>query len=507
MNDDLISWLGSLDTYAAVAYARAQVNTPKALDYIDEDENEDGDANPTTHRLMTVVDNVAIINVKGSMVSGRAGWMAYFGLCGYDDVREALTAAVYNAQVGSILFDVDTNGGDVKGVHELAQFVEKVGKVKPTYTYASGNMCSAGVWAFSGTKRLFASATSELGSIGILMIHKEVTKALAQEGVKVTVIRAGKHKAAGNPYEVLSEEAKNQMERRAQALYDVFLPLVAENRGVNVQVADNKFGQGVVFVGQEAVAAGLFDEIGTLEDAYAVASKAAKSRMQPRIPNQNGMGTTNMRSSSMAAGAQAGAVRHNSPSLENKSMKKPLTPEMLAALAAAGMSEEQIAAAAAAGDVEAGDNAGATKPQDTPAEPTKTEPVAESKTKVVDSSAMATLTGLLKDSQTEAAQLRVELAAAKSKAEASAQSAAGFIAIARQSVTAMGVMFGMSADSFAAMTENELLAQHGVLSEKVKAKYKAGGVTVPAVAADDKQAEKPAQLPVAFQLGLPTSSK
>jgi ClpP class serine protease len=90
------------------------------------------------------------------------------------------------------------------------------------------------------------------------------TAALEAEGVKVSVIKAGKFKAEGNPYEPLAAEARDHLQELVDSTYSAFVKGVARNRGVSVGEVREKYGQGRVLPAAQALAAGMVDRVASL---------------------------------------------------------------------------------------------------------------------------------------------------------------------------------------------------------------------------------------------------
>lgn len=450
-------WLGTESSVAPVILADQKVQANHANQLLasscDPMEREE-----LRNQLVQVVDGVAIINIRGSLVSGSAGWGLFYGIVGYDDLRAAEAWAVSNPAVVAIVRNVDSGGGAVMGVSDQAQFMSRVSKVKPTVTYAAGMMCSAALWTGVQSEYVIASDVSIVGSLGVLSIHAERSKMLEEMGVKVTVIRAGEKKALANAYEPLTDEAKKDLEVQAAELYDVFLPSVATARGVSTTVAEAKFGKGVTFVGKAAVAAGLVDKIGTLEDAVAKAQSLAKAKAK------TGPRATNSSRVQAATGDSVALSADNAANTESTHMPKPFTAEQLAAMAA-GVDMPDADDASATNTAPAADAAPAGNA------PVAAEPPAAS---TVD--AMNVLQGMLADAQGKVGVLTAQLEAAKASADANKTTFEAAMTIARKSVQTMGLHFGVNKDSVAAMSDTEVLAEHTRLSGLFTDKFKTGGV-------------------------------
>jgi signal peptide peptidase SppA len=454
-------WLGTQTSYDAVV--EAKVNT--LAKYGDEKEDH-------SPMLLTKQDGVGIIDITGSLVDGKAGFMSFFGVTGYVDIREALIAAVADQEVSSILLNVNSGGGAVSGVHETAQLIQRVDKVKPVVAYTGGVEASAALWLGSSARYAFTGETAVTGSLGVITVHAERSKQLAQDGVKVTIVRAGSEKALANPYEPLSDKAKEGLQNRADAIYDVFLSHVAASRNLSNTAADTKFGQGKEFVGKQAVEAGLFDKVGTLEDAFTKAkSYAVKSaKTQASRSNQpvfrtgaeiSAPTTAKIGEVSVQDAAAVDGLSDNLANLEGTQMSKPFTQEQLVALAAGVTLEAAIEAPA--GEAPAADQA--------PTETTEQSPAADAQS--------TDLVAYLKEQNATATadlvKTTAELELAKTTLAAATASITALSEIVKASAKTMAVGLGekTQADTLDAAT---LVAEHARLATAFKSKFKVGAV-------------------------------
>ena len=480
-------WLGSQTSYEAVLEAREN-----ALAKLGSSDNM-----PAMPMLLSVQGNVGIIDIQGSLVNGNAGYLSYFGITGYGDIRDALTAAVQNPEISAILLNIDSGGGAVAGVHETAQLISRVNKVKPVCSYTGGTEASAALWLGSSARTSFAAETALVGSLGILMVHAERSKQLEEDGIKVTVIRAGEEKALANPYEPLTKEAKAALESKAQAIYDVFLGHVAEQRGVPNATADAKFGQGKEFIGKDAVTAGLIDSIGTLEDAYMKASKlgekvAKKSPAQntgsPTIPNmmmKSQTETTLTANMSVVLGdtlVVADSTGDNAPITEGTPMPKPLTQEQLIAMAAGVQLEEASTETTTTASTDA--TTTTTEPAATPA--TEITATLESKPSEV----QVLLEAQLKTAQAELLTAKMEAKAATESLAAASPQLEALATIARSSIKTMTIALGGKAESIDAMSAADVASEHSRVAEVFKTKFKVGGVAATSTVEEPKPVTK-----------------
>lgn len=220
-----------------------------------------------------VRENVAVIPIHG-VVAHRAHMVE--GMCGQggastEILDKAIRMAVADPTVRSIVLDIDSPGGSVAGVTELANTIFAARAQKPIAAVANSAALSAAYWFATAAHELFVIPSGEVGSIGVFGKHVDTTKADEAAGKVTTVISAGKYKAEGaGP---LTDDAKAYMQGRVDAYYTQFVKDVAKYRGVSVDTVRNGYGQGRSVAATDALAAGMVNGIATLDE---VISKYAR---------------------------------------------------------------------------------------------------------------------------------------------------------------------------------------------------------------------------------------
>lgn len=196
---------------------------------------------------------------------------------------EALTlafrAAIADPSVAAIVLDVDTPGGSVFGVQELAGEIAAARGTKPIAAVANSLAASAGYWIASQAEELVVTPGGQVGSIGVLAIHDDVSQAAEQQGLKRTYISAGKFKAEGHGFAPLADEARQEIQRVVDAYYDRFVRAVAAGRKASLTTVRETFGQGRLVLSSDAVAAGMADREETLQQTIdRLVGRQAKAR-------------------------------------------------------------------------------------------------------------------------------------------------------------------------------------------------------------------------------------
>jgi signal peptide peptidase SppA len=124
---------------------------------------------------------------------------------------------------------------------------------------------SAAYWIASQADEIVVTPSGDVGSIGVLVMHDDVSKAEEMAGFKTTVISAGKYKAEGHPFEPLSDEARGELQKLVDDVYAMFVADVAQGRGTTAEAVRSGYGQGRLQLANDAVASGLADRVDTID--------------------------------------------------------------------------------------------------------------------------------------------------------------------------------------------------------------------------------------------------
>ena len=313
-------WMGTEDSFQAYEKAVPLAET-KHAEWLASSEGAD---EPDFPPLYERVGDVGVIKISGSLIPGEAGFLRYFGITGYGDIKAAVLEGIADKGAKSLMIYSDSGGGSVAGVEDAEAFIRSASMVKPMNAFSEFS-ASAAYWLTSAAGHITAASTSINGSLGVIRVVTEYSKAFEKEGITKTVMRAGRYKALGNPYEPLSEDGKAEIQAKLDDLYQLFMGTVARNRGTTAIIADQVMGQGREFLGKRGLDAGLVDAIGDLEDALTYAK--ANRTLAARKP-------ANFGASATASVAEASAMNDNAATSNPTGTTMILTPEQLAAVAA-----------------------------------------------------------------------------------------------------------------------------------------------------------------------------
>ncbi|MGE4338205.1 MAG: S49 family peptidase [Pigmentiphaga sp.] len=226
--------------------------------------------------------SVAVLPLFGTIMP-RANLMTEFsGGTSIQGFAKAFREALNDDSVGSILIEVDSPGGIVDGIPELADEIRSARGGKPIIAHANGLAASAAYWVASAADELIMTPSGEVGSIGVFIVHYDRSGMLEQAGVQPSLISAGRYKTEGNPFEPLGEDARAYLQEQVDEFYGMFVGAVAKGRGVGIKEVREGFGQGRVVTAATARRLGMVDRVETFDATVARLSGAKRPRQGSR---------------------------------------------------------------------------------------------------------------------------------------------------------------------------------------------------------------------------------
>lgn len=269
-------------------------------------------------RMFSMRDGIAIIEMTGTLVH-RGDWLGEAsGSTSYEGLAQQVDAAVADPSVRAIALEMDSFGGQVAGVFDLADAIRAARAHKPVWAFVAETALSAGYALASQADRIILPRTGEVGSVGILIMHADYSQRLSDEGVQITMIHAGANKVDGNPYEPLPEAVRDQLQGEVENLRTLFADTVAAGRGGRLTAQAVLDTQARVFRGAEAVALGLADEVSDMRAAFARFAEHIHRRASAATPITAEGGSK--KEPSMNASTQQAAAdttRQNAPAADD----------------------------------------------------------------------------------------------------------------------------------------------------------------------------------------------
>jgi signal peptide peptidase SppA len=253
----------------------------------------------------TVDRGVAVLQISGVLANKANMFQKISGGASAQQLEQQVQSMRADPRVNSVVLDIDSPGGSVLGIPALGEAIRALAAEKPTVSVCTGSMCSAAYWVGSAANAVYISGiTDYIGSIGVVATHQYDPKAA---NVQTTEITAGAYKRIASENQPLSKEGKAYIQQQVDHLYSAFVDTVASNRKVSADQVLAHMADGRLFIGQQAIDAGLVDGVSTVD---AMVAKMADNpdqfgtRRKARIAAD---------SDALVAGAAAEATQEGEP--------------------------------------------------------------------------------------------------------------------------------------------------------------------------------------------------
>lgn len=222
-----------------------------------------------------VIGGVAIIQIEGTLVQKLGCLKPFSGMTGYDGIRQNLYAALNDSSVKAIALDICSPGGEVSGCFDLVDAIHAIRGKKPIWGILNEYAYSAGYAIASACDYVTVPRTGGVGSIGVITMHVDMSKAIDSAGLKVTFINYGKHKTDGAPELPLAPDALERYQKEINSMGELFVNTVARNRNLDASKVKNT--EAMTFMGQSGVDVGLADAVMSPDAAFNALFEKVKS--------------------------------------------------------------------------------------------------------------------------------------------------------------------------------------------------------------------------------------
>ena len=225
-----------------------------------------------------LIDGIAVIEVSGVLVH-RGSWIGESsGQTSCEGIAAQLASAASDPLVRGIALEIDSFGGEVAGVFDLADAIRAARSAVPVWAFVAEHAFSAAYALASQANRIVLPRTGAVGSIGVVVMHADLSGQLSDAGVTVTLIHSGAHKVDGNPYEPLPAPVRDRIQAEIDSIRTLFAETVAAGRGRRLTAEAALATEAECYRGAEAVAAGLADEVSDPASAFAAFTALVNGR-------------------------------------------------------------------------------------------------------------------------------------------------------------------------------------------------------------------------------------
>ncbi|GAA5334020.1 MULTISPECIES: signal peptide peptidase SppA [Thermus] len=209
-------------------------------------------------------EKVLLLELKGSIPTGKA----------LEDFLSQARQAREDETVRAVVLRVDSPGGGVTETEAIHRALKAVAEAKPLVAAFGSVAASGGYYAATAAQEIFTPPTALTGSIGVISVIPEVSGLLEKLGLRVEVLKEGALKDMASGLKPLTPEEKAVLKAYMREAYELFLKRVAEGRNLPLERV-RALADGRIYSGKQAVALGLADREGYLEDAAKRAAELA----------------------------------------------------------------------------------------------------------------------------------------------------------------------------------------------------------------------------------------
>ena len=234
------------------------------------------DLSKVTAGMASSGPGVALLDVVGPITTtASATVLGVTSGASSDRLVPLLEQAEKDADVRAVVIHLDTPGGSAVASDLIGQAIARVRAAgKPVYAVMGDMAASGGYWIAASTERIYANPSTFTGSIGVIMQFTGMYGLFDKIGLSVETVKSDQFKDIGSPYRPMTEEERALMQEQIDKVFSTFVEHVANGRHLPVEQV-RRLATGQVYLGSDAVANGLVDELGTSRDALDAAAKAA----------------------------------------------------------------------------------------------------------------------------------------------------------------------------------------------------------------------------------------
>lgn len=209
--------------------------------------------------------NIAVIDIVG-VLAPKANLMINFsGGTSLQVVTQDFVDAIENKSVQGIILNVDSPGGPIAGIKELATIVFQSRGKKPIIAFSDDTAASGALWiAVAADEFYISSATVSIGSIGVAWNHIDISEQNKKNGKVITELASSPVKRLITENKPLSDEGKKDITEKLETLHNLFASDIKKFRNLDSEEL-GKVATGEIFLGEIAIKNKLVDGIKSFE--------------------------------------------------------------------------------------------------------------------------------------------------------------------------------------------------------------------------------------------------
>ena len=232
---------------------------------------------------LSVGPRVGVISISGPISAGDdAGAWPFGGLRGARTTMSELRQAAEDSSVKAVVLRINSPGGSAAASQAIYKEIQRLTEHKPVVVSMADVAASGGYYVACPADAIFANPATITGSIGVIFETLNFYEFMEKYGLESETIKSGKYKDTGSPFRPMRPDERELLKETLMGVYDQFVRDVAQARGMD-ETEVKKLADGRIYTGEQALAAGLIDELGNFYDAVDEAAKRGGIEGRPKL--------------------------------------------------------------------------------------------------------------------------------------------------------------------------------------------------------------------------------
>lgn len=223
-----------------------------------------------SHYNSEIKDRIAVVYAQGTILYGPES-ESYISQEAFVKAFETLAKDDW---IKAVVLRVDSPGGSALTSELLWQAIEKVKAKKPVIVSMGNVAASGGYYIAAGADQIFLDPLTITGSIGVFATLPNASGFLASKGIRAERVETHPNGLGYSFFSPMTDNFRTQTEKGIEQTYVLFKDRVAQGRSLTAREVET-LAQGRVWSGNQAVAQGLADQLGGIQDALNAAAQAA----------------------------------------------------------------------------------------------------------------------------------------------------------------------------------------------------------------------------------------
>lgn len=233
---------------------------------------------------------ILLISVEGMISSMEGGSLLGGALASVSSIKSQLEQAGEDERVKAVVLRIQSPGGEVTASDTLYQAVKILNAKKPVVVHMDALAASGGYYIACGARKIVASETTLTGSIGVIIDTMNYSGLFQKVGLESNTFVSGAFKDSLNGSRPMREDEKAYVQGLVASMYERFLTVVSQARGIAKEDLRRGAADGRVFTGKEALEARLVDQVGYMEDAVKLARELSGADQAPVLRYRHAKG-------------------------------------------------------------------------------------------------------------------------------------------------------------------------------------------------------------------------